>query len=205
LNVSIMNLTRPPADVSKYDLYDVAAHEIDEVLGLSSVLDGLNNGDPTPTGDVDSLDLFRYDQNGNRSFDTSSSTQAYFSLDGTNRLVQYNQQAPGDFHDWYSYPYGGTPPRIQDAYATPDATTNLSVELIALDVIGYHYLVPGLAIARAGTGKETVSWSPSTPGFVLQENTNLLSANWVNSASSTNNPVTVTNTTLFKVYRVFHP
>jgi hypothetical protein len=203
LNISLMNLTRTSINGSKYDLYAVAAHEIDEVLGLSSSLDGLNNGHAAPTGDVDSLDLFRYDQSGNRSFNTVSSSQAWLSLDGTNRLVRFNQSASGDFHDWYSP--GSQTPRIQDAFGTQGATPDFNVELIALDVIGYHYLVPSLAIAKAGTGKETVSWSPSTPGFFLQESTNLLSTNWLNSASTTNNPVPVTNTSAFEVYRVYHP
>jgi hypothetical protein len=205
LNISIMNLTRTNINGSKYDLFAVAGHEIDEVLGLSSVLDGLNNGDPAPTGDVDSLDLFRYDQNGNRSFNTTSSSQAYFSLDGTNRLVRFNQQAGGDFHDWFSFPSGGSPPRIQDAYGTPGSTPDFNVELVGLDVIGYHYLVPTVTIVKAGAGKETVSWSPNTPGFVLQENTNLLSTNWFNSVSTTNNPATVTNTTTVKLFRILHP
>jgi hypothetical protein len=201
LNTSIMNLDRTSIAGNKYDLYAVAAHEMDEVLGLGSALNGLNNGTPAPTGDVDSMDLFRYDQNGNRSFSTTLSSQAYFSLDGTNQLVRFNQTDGADFQDWAS---SGTP-RIQDAFGTPGATPDFNVELIALDVIGYHFLVPSIAIAKAGTGKETISWSPNTPGFFLQEKTNLLSASWLNSASSTNNPVIVTNTATFKVYRVFHP
>lgn len=203
LNTSLMNLTRTSINPSKYDLFAVAAHEIDEVLGLISALDGLANGGPAPTGDVGVMDLFRYDQNANRSFNTTSSSQAYFSLDGTNRLVRFNQSANGDFHDWYSP--GGQTPRVQDASGTPGSTPNPAVELIALDVIGYHYLVPAIAITRAGPGRETVSWSPQTPGFVLQENTNLLAANWINSASGTNNPVTITNTTAIKFFRLFHP
>ena len=93
LNTSLMNLTRKSINPSKYDLFAVAAHEVDEVLGLSSALDNLNNGDPAPTGDVDSMDLFRYDQNGNRSFNTTLSSQAWFSLDGKTQLVRYNQDA----------------------------------------------------------------------------------------------------------------
>src|SRR5262249_54183506 len=81
LNTSIMNLDRTSINPGKYDLFAVAAHEIDEVLGFGSALNNLNNGDPTPTGAVWVLDLFRYDQNGNRSFDTGLSTQAYFSID----------------------------------------------------------------------------------------------------------------------------
>jgi hypothetical protein len=203
LNTSIMNLTRTSIDPSKYDLLAVVAHEIDEVLGLSSALDGLANGDPAPTGYVDVMDLFRYDLSGNRSFDTLSSSQAYFSLDGTTRLMRFNQDANGDFHDWYSP--GGQTPRVQDAFGTPGATPNPTVELIGLDVIGYHFLVPTIAIASAGNGRETVSWSPNTPGFVLQERANLVSGLWLNSASGTNNPVTVTNTTTSKFFRVAHP
>jgi hypothetical protein len=203
LNTSFMNLTRTSIDPSKYDLFAATAHEINEVLGLSSALDGLANGDPTPTGDVDVMDLFRYDPSGNRSFNTSSSSQAYFSLDGTAQLVRFNQDATGDFHDWYSP--GGQTPRVQDAFGTPGATPNLTVELIGLDVIGYHFLVPAIAIASAGNGSETVSWSPDAPGFVLQETTNLASGIWVNSASGTNNPVTISNPTAMKFFRVAHP
>ncbi len=204
LNISQMNLTRTNINVNNYDLFAVAAHEIDEVLGLSSALDGLNNGNAAPTGDVDSMDLFRYDQNHHRSFNTAASSEAWFSLDGTNQLVEFNQDDGGDFHDWYSV-NGGQTPRVQDAFATPGATPDLTVELIALDVIGYHFLVPALTIGKAGAGKETLSWSPKTPGFYLQENTNLFSTNWVNSASGTNSPVTITNMAKIKFYRVFHP
>jgi hypothetical protein len=203
LNTARMNLDRTSINPSKFDLFAVAAHEIDEVLGLTSALDGLANGDPAPTGDVQVMDLFRYDQNGNRSFTTASTAQAWFSLDGTTRLVRFNQDATGDFHDWYSP--GGQTPRIQDAFATPGATPDPTVELIALDVIGYHFLVPTIAIAKTSNGVETISWSPNPPGFALQESTNLLSAAWRNSASGTNNPVTITNTTAIKFYRVFHP
>ena len=202
LRTASMNLTRTSIDPSKFDLFAVTAHEIDEVLGLSSVLDGLANGAPAPTGDVNVMDLFRYDQNGNRSFNTTSSSQAWFSLDGTTQLVRFNQNANGDFHDWYSP--GGQTPRVQDAFGTAGATPNPTVELIALDVIGYHP-VPVLAIGRAGKGQETISWSPNPAGFVLQESTNLLSTSWLNSASGTNNPATIANTTRMKFFRVFHP
>jgi len=205
LNMSLMNLSRSSINPSLYDLESVAAHEINEVLGLSSALDGLNNGDPAPTGDVGTLDLFRYDSSGNRSFNTTATTQAYFSLDGIKDMVQYNQNAGGDFHDWFSYPYGGSPPRVQDAFGTPGVTPDLTVELIGLDVIGYHLLVPTAAIAKVSTNKESISWSPATPGFYLVENTNLPSTNWVATVNGTNNPVIVTNTAVRKFYRVFHP
>jgi hypothetical protein len=202
LNTSIMNLSRASINPSKYDLYAVTAHEIDEVLGLVSGLDGLANGDPAPTGDISVMDLYRYDQNGNRSFNTTQSSQAWFSLDGKDLLVRYNQTAGGDFHDWYS-PTGTH--RVQDAYATGGTTPDLTVELTALNVIGYHLIIPAVDLTKVGPGKETISWIPANPGFALQETTNLTSPTWVNSASGTNNPITITNTSVQKFYRIYHP
>lgn len=53
-----------------------------------------------------------------------------------------NQNDGGDWGDWQSKPRPpGTPPQVQDAFATPGANPTLGVELRALDVIGYN-LVP---------------------------------------------------------------
>ena len=121
LNTSLMNLSRSSINPGKYDLMSTAMHEIDEVLGIGSALTGLANGGAAPTGAIWGEDLFRYTAAGTRSFDTNASTQAYFSLDGKIDLAQFNQHSPGDFNDWYSYPSGGNPPRVQDAFATPGA------------------------------------------------------------------------------------
>ncbi len=142
LNTSIMNLTRGSVDPSKYDLLSVAEHEIDEVLGLGS---GLQDGvGPFPQ------DLFRYTSAGTRTF-TTNGDDAWFSLDGTNLLVQFNQQSDGDYGDWHT----SSTPRVQDAFGTPGATPNMGVELIALDVQGYNLLPPPqpgiVSIALSGT------------------------------------------------------
>ncbi|MCC6361968.1 MAG: NF038122 family metalloprotease [Bryobacterales bacterium] len=134
LNTSIMNLTRQSIDPSKYDLHAVVQHEIDEVLAIQSALNGSANGDPAPAGPASTLDLFRYDQNGNRSFSSALAAEAYFSINGgTTRLVRFNQQAGGDFSDFAS----SATPHVQDAYGTPGATPNLGVELTMLDILGY--------------------------------------------------------------------
>jgi hypothetical protein len=134
LNTSIMNLTRASINPSKYDLLSVAEHEMDEVLGLGSYLgSNVNEDDPFPQ------DLFRYTSGGARTF-TTSGDNAWFSLDGTNLLVQFNQQSDGDYGDWWSN--GPHTPRVQDAFATAGATPNMGVELIALDVQGYDLLPP---------------------------------------------------------------
>lgn len=139
LNTSIMNLDRISINASKYDLMAVASHEIDEALGFGSALNGSANGGPTPTGPVWGMDLYRYDAAaGVRSFNTGSGTLAYFSIDGTTHLSQFNQTAGGDFSDWYSI--GAHTPQVQDAFGTPGATPNLGVELTGLDVLGYNLL-----------------------------------------------------------------
>src|SRR5262252_7585583 len=46
---------------------------------------------------------------------------------------------------------------------------------------------PTLAIVPAAPGLATISWSPPTPGFVLQETWSLSTPNWTNSPSSATN------------------
>lgn len=64
---------------------------------------------------------------------------------------------------------------------------------------------PTLSIVPAGPGQATVSWSPNLPGWTLQENLDLRTANWVNAPSGTNNPATVPATLPKKYYRLFKP
>jgi len=194
LNLSIMNLTRSSIDPSKYDLMAVAQHEIDEALGLGSTLNGLANGAPTPTGPVHVMDLFRYDQNGARSFNTVSTSQAYFSLDGVTDLVRYNQTQNGDYQDWYSP--GGQTPRVQDAFGTPGSTPNLGVELIALDAIGYNLVsaIPAPTIGSSAKTQNTISltWaSQANLNYQLQYKTNVAQIGWANLGSA----IKATNTT----------
>jgi len=64
---------------------------------------------------------------------------------------------------------------------------------------------PTLTIAPAAPGQATISWTPNTPGFVLQESLSLSAANWTNSPSGTMNPTTVPTGTSIKFYRLFKP
>jgi hypothetical protein len=134
LNTSIMNLTRASINPSKFDLQSVAEHEMDEVLALGSRLgSGVDIDAPFPQ------DLFRYTAAGARTFSTTGD-DAYFSLDGTNLLVQFNQDSSGDYGDWWSS--GPHTPRVQDAFATVGVTPDPNIELIALDVQGYDLVPP---------------------------------------------------------------
>lgn len=64
---------------------------------------------------------------------------------------------------------------------------------------------PTLTVAPGAPGQAVISWSPATPGFVLQETTSLENPNWVNSPSGATNPVNVPAAGLGKFYRLRKP
>jgi hypothetical protein len=136
LNTSIMNLSRTGPQISSfYDLQAVASHEIDQALGIGG--DGSMIGQSFLGNPAGSMDLFRYSANGVRSFTTSTSATAYFSINGgATNLTNFNQAGGGsDFGDWKGVPGS---PQVQDAFGTPGVDINLGTnELTALDVAGY--------------------------------------------------------------------
>jgi hypothetical protein len=128
------NLTTPgsPGSSNLFSLLAVTEHEIDEILGFGSAIN--TQFSPFPQ------DLFRYDNTGARSF-TANGDNAFFSLDGTTDLVQFNQDGVGDFGDWHIHDSSGTV-RVQDAYATafsnPTLVNDGGAEVTTLDAIGYN-------------------------------------------------------------------
>jgi len=171
LKISIMNVSADQTDPTRYSLFAVVCHEIDEVLGLYSALNGLLNGAPSPTGPVSPEDLFRYDEFGARSFTTDFGAACYFSLDGATQLARFSQDQSGDFGDWYSP--GGQTPQVQDAFAVPGAAPVLGVELQVLDTIGYKrvapvpFTAPSLSFVKQGDNI-LLSWPTNVALFQLE-------------------------------------
>ncbi|PWU22037.1 MAG: hypothetical protein C5B50_00325 [Verrucomicrobia bacterium] len=64
---------------------------------------------------------------------------------------------------------------------------------------------PLLTIAPAAPGSATISWTPNTPGFVLQETWSLTPANWTNSLSGSTNPVSFSTAAAAKYFRLRKP
>ena len=64
---------------------------------------------------------------------------------------------------------------------------------------------PTLSIAPASSGNATISWTPATPGYLLQESWSLSPANWTNSPSGAADPVTVSAAVPSKFYRLYKP
>jgi len=121
-------------------------HEIDEVLGLGSALQGT-----TTPADPWTEDLFRWASAGARGFAANSSNTnpcsmstpvSFFSIDGgTTDLNQFNNcNNGGDYGDWITH----TPSQVQDAFTNGSGSPFLSVtspEVRALDVIGYSIVL----------------------------------------------------------------
>jgi hypothetical protein len=160
LNTHITDIGSPGTS-GLYSLTVVVEHEVDEVLGLGSDDSGTGFfADPAPE------DLYRYSSTaGVRSYTTSTSAKAYFSIDGSTDLAQFDNQGDGgDWGDWQSNPLpGGVQPEVQDAFATAGAHPALGVELTALDVIGY-----GLATTTPEPGTFFVVGAGLLGAFLLK-------------------------------------
>ncbi len=131
INSSICNLDHSVVtDPLKSDMYAVACHEINEILGTPS-----NNGFDTPV----LTDMFRYDGSGNRSYNVDTTQHVYLSADGTNRIVEYNQfgRTNGDWADWIQHP---SAPQVQDWRNTRGQIIEMgNSEISNLDLLGYNF------------------------------------------------------------------
>ena len=111
----------------KFDFHSMVCHELDEVLGTGS-----------GAGDwlAFTTDLYRYDGNGNRFFSGDTNVHTYFSIDGVNRIVEYNQfgRTQGPYGDWAPH----SPSMTQDWVITDGIKLDPGEpEFRLLDVIGY--------------------------------------------------------------------
>lgn len=144
-NASICNFDRVNINPTKFDLYAVTCHEIDEVLGMGSWIDGPISSDAA----IRAMDLFRYDAAGNRSFTNNTSAHAFFSLDGTNDIVEFNQSGVGDWGDWVLH----STPQVQDYSGTRGVPYDMGYsEVTALDAIGYNAVPEPASMACFGIG-----------------------------------------------------
>jgi hypothetical protein len=137
LNTGSCNLSPSQTDPTKYSLFAVACHEMDEVIGFGSAMTSTPNGNPAPTGAVQPEDLFRFDPRGARSWTTTLADTAYCSFDGFTVLARFNQKSTGDASDWFSP--GGPAPMVQDAFQTQGSAPQMGVEWRVLDAIGYSF------------------------------------------------------------------
>lgn len=108
----------------------------------------------------------------------------------------YSGGGGGSFSDPFAYPGGGG--GSFNAGFNPInvggfRSGNGLVEIVRVPALSITNSVPGFAI---------LSWAPASTNWVLQENLDLATTNWVNSPSGTNNPVTVSANQAAKFYRL---
>lgn len=65
--------------------------------------------------------------------------------------------------------------------------------------------LPALTIVPGTPDEVMISWTPPTPGFVLQETWSLDPPDWTNSPSGATNPITVPTLEPMKFYRLYKP
>jgi len=68
-----------------------------------------------------------------------------------------------------------------------------------------YFVTPRLAINSAAPGQASISWTPHSPGFVLQESLSLSPASWTNSLSGATNPIILPATLPKQFYRLCKP
>ena len=138
--------TRPPSS-GNFDAQTAIEHEVDEVLGLGSLLNNL----PMHTN-LRPQDLFSWSAAGTRN-NTKVGTR-YFSVNnGNSIIVSFSQDPTGDFGDWLSQSCPQLHPYVQNAFGCNGQfsdVTATSPEGINLDVIGYDLaaamLPPGVPL-----------------------------------------------------------
>lgn len=118
--------------------------------------------------------------------------------------------------DWYTIDGGGGtssggPYMLSGTIGQPDAGVHSGGSYTLVGGFWGAFAVqqvgaPTLYIRPAGPGQVTISWEPNTPGFSLQESTDLglAPAGWNPSPSGSANPVTVPST-MIKFYRLQKP
>jgi len=116
--------------------------------------------------------------------------------------------------DWHKIAGGGGtstggPYALSGTIGQPDASSAMANGPYAVTggfwVLPQAVQTPGgptLTIVPAAPGTATISWTPDTAGFVLQETPSLSPAAWTDSPSGTTNPIVVPATLPTKFYRL---
>ena len=139
-----------------YDFQAVASHELAEVMGRISGVDG-NTWRSL-------LDLYRYSAPGTLSYNYNQGS--YFSIDGgTTRIANFNNSTSGgDRGDWLTL---STSRDVSDAFISTGQRKNLTaVDLKALDVLGWGGANLGNSTASPQTAAFTLVSGPNVGGAV---------------------------------------
>ena len=118
--------------------------------------------------------------------------------------------------DWFKIAGGGGTSAggaysVSGTIGQPDAGTmsggpfTLTGGFWALPVAVQSSNAPTLLITGGAPGWATISWTPATPGFVLQVSDTLTPPAWTNALSAGTNPVSIPATLPVRYYRLSRP
>lgn len=118
--------------------------------------------------------------------------------------------------DWFKSAGGGGTSTggaysVSGTIGQPDAGTmsggpfTLTGGFWALPVAVQSSNAPTLLIISGAPGFATISWTPATPGFVLQVSDTLTPPAWTNALSAATNPVSIPATLPARFYRLNRP
>jgi sugar lactone lactonase YvrE len=181
------------------DFMDVAAHELDEALGIGSALTGVADNGSLPT-DFEAEDFFRYSAAGVRAITTNPSAVVYFSYDGGNtNVAQFNQSYSGqgdsglDRNDWIYGNFGcpAATAYVQNAISCIGQAVGIGTppETTVLRTLGYDSSHPQTITFNALPG---VTFGVSPISLVATASSGLT----VSFTSTTMTVCTVSGTTL---------
>jgi hypothetical protein len=101
---------------------------------------------------------------------------------------------------------GSLPFYVAAADVNGDGTPDLISANYSDNTLAVLLNLPALKIQSASAGTALVSWSPAWPGYLLQQNTNVATANWANVTNSTGtNRITISPATGNNFFRLRHP
>ena len=151
--------SRPPG-AGNFDAQRSIEHEMDEVIGLGSLLS-------TAGTDLRPQDLFSWSSPGFRNITSSGSR--YFSINGgVTNIVNFNQNSNGDFGDWLSTACPQAHPYVQNAFVCAGQSSDIaagSPEGINLDVIGYD--LANIPVVATNEATYTTSSSARLSGTII--------------------------------------
>ena len=165
------------ANADDEDFLDVAAHELDEALGIGSALTGLANNAALPLNLYTAEDYFRFSAAATRDITTNPAAVVYFSYDGgITDVAQFNQaySALGDSdldrNDWV-YGDAGCPaatPHVQDAIICYGQAVAIGTgpEITVLNSLGYNSTPTVFELTVNETGQGSVTSVDSKIGCV---------------------------------------
>jgi hypothetical protein len=195
LNSSVaFAFARDALGANQFDARRSIAHEIDEILGLGSILPATT--DFRHLSAIMPEDLYRYSAPGMHSLTSNGAATAYCSIDGgTTAIVGFNQIATGDFGDWYSPPCPHAEPLVQSAFGCPGQLADVSAsspEAIALDAIGYDLLAESPSPTATEQPTETATITRTAIDTPTASATAAMTSTASVSPTATELPTTVT-------------